>query len=324
MRALRRTVPVLIGLCSGCYFAKLAGKQLELVNEQRSLPRALADETDPARRRLLAMVPDLRAFGRNRMQLPVDGSYAGYYATEQKGIAFVLVGSEKTRLSAYKWWFPVVGEVAYKSFVDEADAREGEGELQRAGYDTWVGRVTAYSTLGFFRDPVTTIMMRKGMLAFVEVLLHEMAHARLYVPGHTDWNEQLASFAGRVGAEQYLRSRYAGNREVLAELEQRHQTRERLETAVSDTLRDIEALYAAGRPVPVVLRERQPVFARLERELVQLYPEDDRDELAINNAHLLQYRRYLAGAHEIEQLWVQARGSWADFWARCEQRAKHL
>jgi predicted aminopeptidase len=311
-------------LAPGCYYAELAGRQLELVNDQRPVPAALRSEMDVDRRRLLELVPDLRSFARHTMQLPVGRSYAGYYATEARGIAFVLVASERTRLCAYTWWFPVVGEVAYKSFVHETDARAEQSELERKGYDTFVGRVTAYSTLGFFRDPVTTVMMRKGLVPFVEVMLHEMSHARLYVPGHTDWNEQLASLSGRIGAEQYLKARFSGDAHVMQQLLQRKRRREQLDAAVLATLGALERLYASGRPEPYLLRARQQPFAQLERELARLYPEDDPEERVINNAHLLQYRRYLSGADELEQLWVAARGSWQRFWRLAEQRGREL
>jgi predicted aminopeptidase len=307
----------------GCYFTDLASRQLELVNEQRPLPRAWAEQADPERKRMLGMVPDIRAFASGAMQLPVGRSYAGYYETEAKGIAFVLVASERTRLRAYTWWFPVVGEVAYKSFVDEAQAQQAGRALQSAGYDTFVGRVTAYSTLGFFRDPVTSVMMRKGMVAFVDVLLHEMAHAHLYVPGHTDWNEQLASFVGRTGAAQYLRSRFMGVPDVMAELVQREHKRQRVEAAVLSTLREVEAFYASGRPRQQLLRERGRLFAGLEHTLRQLYPEEeDAQQLVVNNAHLLQYRRYLSGAEEFERMWAASGASWPRFWHLCEERAR--
>jgi predicted aminopeptidase len=315
---------LLFALGSGCELAKLGGQQLALVNDQEPLPRAMRDERDPERRRLLWLVPDVRAFGRNALQLPVGRSYAGYYATDRKGIAFVLCASERTRLRAYRWWFPIVGSVEYKSYLDEDDARAAARALEAEGYDTWVGRVTAYSTLGFFRDPVTSVMMQKGMLDFVEVLLHEMAHQRLYVPGHTDWNEQLASLVGRRGAEQYLRARFGADRALIAELERRGARRSEVETSLRATLDELEALYASGRGEAQVLRQREPIFRRLEARLGALLPEEEPDQLRINNAHLMQYRRYLAGADELERLWADARGSWVKFWQLVERRAQQL
>ena len=98
------------------------------------------------------------------MQLRVGRSYTGYYATEAEAIVFVLVASEPRPVSSRtRFWFPVVGEVAYKSFFDRAGARERRARARRATATTrGSARATAYSTLGFFRDPVTTVMMRKG------------------------------------------------------------------------------------------------------------------------------------------------------------------
>ncbi|MFI5307537.1 MAG: aminopeptidase [Polyangiales bacterium] len=308
----------------GCYLSDLASRQLALINDQRPLPLAIERETDPLRRAALGMVPALRAFALDTMQLPVGRSYAGYYETTRTGIAFVVVGSEKTRLRAYRWWFPIVGSVAYESFVDEAGARGEERELMAQGYDTWVGPVTAYSTLGLLRDPVTTVMMRRGLVSFVEVLLHEMTHMKLYVPGHTDWNEQLASFAGRTGAEQYLRSRHGSNAALMAELAQNQRRSRQIDSAVRAALAEAEALYHSGRATAVLLRERERVFGKLSAELRRLDPDKPASELVVNNARLLQFRRYLAGAEQFEQIWLAGHGSWSRFWELVQRRAEAL
>jgi predicted aminopeptidase len=309
---------------NGCYFARLGARQLELINDQRPLPRAVAEERDASRRTMLTMVPALRSFARNTLQLPVGRSYSGYFETEDRGILFVLVASERARFEPYTWWFPIVGNVSYKSFPRESDARAQADELARHGYDTWVGPVTAYSTLGIFRDPVTTVMMRKGVVAFVEVLLHEMAHAKMYVRGHTDWNEQLASFVGRKAAAQYLRTRYADDAVLMAELAAREERRARSDVAIRAALAELDALYASARPEAEILRAREPVFARLSRQLQALHPEAEAPELEINNAHLLQYRRYLVGSEQLDRLWQEARASWPRFWALCEAYADSL
>jgi predicted aminopeptidase len=314
----------LVAGSSGCYFVDLAAGQLDLVNRQQPLGQALARESDPARKHMLAMVPDVRSYAQNVMQMRVGRSYSSYYATEAEGIVFVLVASEQTRLEPYTFWFPVVGEVADKSLFDEDAAREAERDLASAGYDTWLGRATAYSTLGFFRDPITTVMMRKGTVAFVEVLIHEMAHGRMYVRGQTDWNEQLASFVGRLGAERYLRSRYGGDAVLMAELDRHLARRARLEAVTGAAVVELEALYARGWPRGEVLRARAPVFAALSRELAALAPQAQPWELTVNNARLLQYRRYAAGNEVLEQLWMQAQGSWGRFWELCERHGRTL
>lgn len=306
------------GLC-GCYFGQLAARQLALVNEQRPLPGAAASEPDGARRAMLDLVPDLRSFALNKVQLPVGRSYTGYYRTDAKGILFVVVGSDRLQLEAYTWWFPVVGSASYKAYTQESDARAEAERLERAGYDAYVGRVTAYSTLGFFRDPVTSIMMRHGTAAFVEILLHEMAHGRLYVPGHTDFNEQLASFVGRTAAEQYLRARCADNPTVLASFAIQKQQQETLDALISSSLAQLDALYASGKPAAAVLQQRALIFTALQSEFAKLYPDQDAADLVVNNARLLQYRRYVTGLDELERMWAQAGESWPLFWQLVER-----
>jgi predicted aminopeptidase len=309
---------------SGCYFTRLAGRQLALLNEQRPLSEAVAREQNRQRRALLRMVPEIRAFARNVVQLPVGRSYAGYYATEARGILFVVVGSERLRLRPYTWWFPIVGTAAYKSFTHEPDARAEAVRLEQAGFDAWVGPVTAYSSLGFFRDPVTSVMMRGGVASFVEVLLHEMAHMRLYVSGHTDFNEQLATFVGQTAAEQYLRSRHRGIPAMAADLDRQKERRKHLDRALTAAWGQLESLYASAQPESAISRERVRVFAALQRELTRLYPERPASELVVNNARLLQYHRYLTGADRFAPLWARARGSWAGFWKLVEIEAQTL
>jgi predicted aminopeptidase len=308
----------------GCYYGQLIAGQRELINRQRPLAVALAREQDPERRRLLALVPDIRAFGRDVMQLRPRDSYTSYFATEQTGICYVISASSRTRLEPYLFTFPIVGSVAYKSFFAEDDAREAAAEIEAEGYDVFVGRATAYSTLGYLRDPVTTVMMRKGLTAFVEVLLHEMAHGRLYVPGQTDFSEQLASFAGERGAEQYLRSRFGRDPLRMAELDAHLARRRAVERRVRETLADLQALYARELPAARVLALREPVFARLRAQLAALSPDAQPDDLVVNNARLLQYQRYLSGGPVLEQLWQQARGSWVKFWPLVERHGRSL
>ena len=322
--ALAALSALVVPALSGCYYLQLASGQLSLINEQRPLPAALRRERDPERARLLALVPDVRAFGRDVMQLRPGRSYTGYYATERSGIAYVISASARTRFEPYLFSFPIVGSVAYKSFFDERQARAAAADLAAAGYDAWVGPATAYSTLGYLRDPVTTVMMRKGLTTFVEVLLHEMTHGRLYVPGQTDFSEQLASFAGEHGAEQYLRSRFAHDPERMAELDEHLAHRRALETRVKGVLAELSALYGRGLPDAQVLAAREPVFARLRADLLQLAPDAQPDELVVNNARLLQYRRYLAGGPALQRLWHDAQASWVRFWPLVEQYAKTL
>ena len=322
--ALVSVVVGVLGGASGCGALELAGGQLAMLNEQVPLSRAVAREPDPRRRRLLALVPGVVAFGRDVMQLRPRGSYTGYFATERRGIVWVLSASERTRFEARLFSYPIVGDVAYRSYYDEADAREAGAELEAEGFDAYVGPATAYSTLGYLRDPVTTIMMRKGTVQFIEVLLHELAHGRLYVAGHSDFSEQLASFVGERGVEQFVAQRY-GEHGLVPELLAVHLARRRaVEAAVRATLAELSELYGSSASDAEKLRRREPIFAALSAKLRALSPDANPEDLEVDNARLLQFQRYFASGPQLAALWRRAGGSWVRFWPLVEAYGREL
>jgi predicted aminopeptidase len=313
-----------LGSLSGCGALELAGGQLAMLNEQVPLSRAVDRENDPRRRRLLALVPDVVAFGRDVMQLRPRHGYVGYFATERRGIVWVLSASERLRFEARLFSYPIVGDVAYRSYYDEADAREAGRELEAEGFDAYVGPATAYSTLGYLRDPVTTIMMRKGTVQFVEVLLHEMTHGRLYVAGHSDFSEQLASFVGERGVEQFVAQRYGERGLVPALLAAHLQRRRAVEADVRATLAELRVLYGSSASDADKLRRREPIFAALSAKLKALSPDANPEDLEVDNARLLQFQRYFASGPQLAELWRRAGGSWVRFWPLVEAYGRAL
>ncbi len=303
---------------------KLAAGQLELINGQRRIERAMRETHSTQERALLAEVPAIRAFAREVVGLRTGKSYTGYFATTRKGMTYVLTASERTRLSAYSWWFPIVGRVEYRSYFDEQDAHAAQAELQARGYDTWVSPSRAYSTLGFFRDPVTTPMLRDGLPGLVEVLIHELTHVRLYVPGHTEWNEALASFVGEQGAQRYFaRPRFAGTGWPQL-MQARAERKQALDALVAGACSELEQLYGSALPEARKLRQREQVFGSLERALQQLYPQDEPGTWRMNNARLVHFRQYSLGGVAVTKLWEQSGRSFRAFWPLVEAYAKTL
>src|SRR5262245_52748662 len=105
-----------------CGLTGLAAGQLQLINRQVPLERALEEEADPERHALLAEVPSILAFAEEVVGLRVGRSYRGYYATDQKGLTYVITACARTKFEPYSWWFPIAGNVEYRSYWDEADA----------------------------------------------------------------------------------------------------------------------------------------------------------------------------------------------------------
>lgn len=308
----------------GCFATDAAANQLRLINRQVPIAVARQRETDRERRWMLAEVPRVLRFAREVMALRPGASYRGYVATEQEGLTYVLSACRRTRFEAHAWWFPIAGEVPYKSYFSRGDAEAAARRLEASGYDTWVSPSRAYSTLGILRDPVVTTMMRDGPVAFVEVLLHELTHAKLYVPGQTEFNEQLASFVAQQGVARYFASPRFSNTSALQQVADGKRRRAKVESAVFATIEALEDLYTRDLAEPVVLERKARHLRALEETLTALLPTADPRRLHMNNAALMQYRRYGRSADYLEDLWEQAQGNFRSFWPLARAHATAL
>jgi predicted aminopeptidase len=319
--AIARTFLFCLLLCS-CSLLRLGGGQLQLIEEQVPLPRAIARESNPERKRLLEEVPSILAYAEDVVGLHAGASYRGYFATERRGLTYVLTACARTRFAPYTWWFPIVGKVEYRSYWEEAEAEANARELEARGYDTWLSPSRAYSSLGIFRDPITTTMLRDGLTGLTEVLIHELSHVRLYVPGHTDWNEALASFVGERGAERYFAAaRFAGSG-VVQRMAANAERRRVVDREVERAYAELERLYASRRSQADKWQARERVFAALGAELRVLHPDDPPELWRVNNARLLHFHRYSANSAELTRTWNASGGDFRRFWSAVERYAR--
>jgi predicted aminopeptidase len=307
---------------AGCGMVELAAGQLRLINDQVPLARAVALERDPERRALLSEVPTILAFAEDIVGLRAGRSYSGYYHTESRGLTYVITACEQTEFTPYSWWFPIAGEVEYRSYWDEADARAEMKALEDQGYDVWLSPSRAYSSLGILRDPISTTMLRDGFPALVEVLVHELSHAKLYIPGHTDWNEALASFVGERGAERYFEAPSFANTGLPEQVRAHAEGRRGFDRAVAVAYDQLEALYASPVARAQKLTERQQVFDGLTRRIAELYPREDPEQWRMNNARLVHFHRYNANSGLLDAMWQSSHQNFREFWRRAEGYAR--
>jgi len=298
----------------GCYLSQLAVGQLELVNRQRPIERVVREHSDPRVRVMLSQVPRVKSFARHRMGMSPSPSYRGYIEVDREGLTTVLLASRAERFEAYTRWYPIAGRVPYRAYFDPEMARREEARLRELGYDVFSGPSPAYSTLGWFRDPVTSPMLRSGLTGLIETILHELTHGHLYVPGQTDFNEQLASFVARVGLEQYLRAHGLWTQGIGLRMEARETRRGQFARLVKEAIAELQVLYARNLPRAEVLRRRTPLLAQLSERAAALYPETDPERWQFNNARLLQYMRYDPSTETLEQIWKASGQDWSSFW----------
>jgi len=332
MTALALTLACL--LSGGCYVLHLAGGQLSLVNDQIPLRRAIQQERDSTRRALLAEVPHITEFAVRHLGMDPSKSYVGYYPVDRDYLTLILSASERDSLTPVTRWYPFAGRVPYRSFFDRGRAEAAQHALEADGYDTYLHESPAYSTLGFFRDPITSPMLDDKLpcppptnpegldgcrvATLAETVLHELTHQQHYRPGDTDFNEQLASFVGRTGAIEYLVSRGLYDAELRARLTAGYAHQERFHTEVAKAVVELRQLYAQDIPLNDKLAQRAPIFEHLSARALVLFPERKPEEVRMNNARVLQYVRYDRSSVTFRKLFDRAEQQWARFWPLVE------
>jgi len=196
-------------LALGCadvgYYRQAVSGQWQLLSLRQPLATVRDDPATPAAlRERLSLAGKIREFAVEELGLPDNGSYRSYVDLARPYVVRNVFATPALSLEPEQWCFPVAGCVSYRGYFDEAAAERTAAVLREQGYDVFIGNVPAYSTLGWFSDPLlnTFIDWQPGRLA--ELIFHELAHQRLYVAGDTVFNESFATFVGRLGARRFL------------------------------------------------------------------------------------------------------------------------
>ncbi len=271
---------------------------MELFNRSRPIAEALADpRLKPHYRRALEEVPRIREFVRTR-GLKQTSSYQDFVDLERDAAVWVVSACEPLRFEAQRWSFPVIGGFSYIGWFDRTRALRMRDRLEKVGFDADVRGAAAYSTLGWFRDPVlsTLIGSEHDPYRLVETLIHESVHATLHLRSQSTLNESLAQFVAEKLTPEYLGPDAGAG--YLAALERSRNRRELL----SKAYRELDELYSSNEPDASKLGRKQERLARLRAELS--WPEGR----GLNNATLVQFATYESGGQGFEALWKSCAG----------------
>ncbi|HME70112.1 MAG TPA: aminopeptidase [Myxococcota bacterium] len=200
-------VAILVSLTPGCYLAHIGLGQARLMRARTPIANVLADPATPAPvRERLELVSNVRAFA-SKLGLEVGDQYTSYAPWPGDRIVTALVATRPGEIEPYEFWFPLVGHVPYKGYFDRERAQQDAREMEAEGFTTCLSAVPAYSTLGWFEDPVTGPMLRGEESELVETLVHELVHRTVYARNAADFNEGIATFVGQEGRVQFFQAR---------------------------------------------------------------------------------------------------------------------
>jgi len=320
VRVLRAAIVVVaLALVAGCwacspvYVMKAGLAEARILRARRPIPEVMTDSaTDADTRAKLAWIWEARTFAAKELGIDVGDAYTQFTQLESDTLAMVLSAAEKDRLVPKTWWFPIVGSVPYKGYFDEDDARATQDDLEREGYDTYLRPTAAFSTLGWFNDPVLSSMLRSDDVEVVETVLHELSHRHLFVPGRVGFNESYATFVGRVGAIRFFCGREGGGPDSVKcrRAEARWRDYQRFSVFVDGLVADLEAVYGSTELTrDQKIARRQEIFdASLRRFDEQVAPTFESvgfggfRTVPLNNATLLARIRYYHRLPDFERL----------------------
>lgn len=320
---------VLLAGCQLGYYGHLVGGHTRLMLDREPVEELLARDDLPAElRQRLQLAQQLRSFAARELALPVEGAYADYVALERDWITWNLFAAPPLSLQPHSWCYPVIGCANYRGYFDQARAGRDAEKLRDKGLEVYASGAIAYSTLGWFDDPLTTPMLAGSELWFAELLFHELAHRRFYLKGDTRFNESLATSVARAGVRRWLASEPQRLAEAGMQMAQHEAARQQVLELVAGTRTALEALYASTLPEADKLARRDALRAELRQRYRAALAENP--ALAgyqrwfdgpLNNAQLNTLADYEGWVPGFDAVLAACDGDWACFWHEVERIA---
>jgi len=311
------SVLVLIGLAAGCqaiaYYTQAIGGHLGVMAKARPLEEVIADPaTGPELRQRLETARRIREFAVRRLGLPDNGSYLAYADLERPYVVWNVFAAPEFSVEPKKECFPFAGCVSYRGFYSEDEARRHAHKLREGGYDVYLGGVPAYSTLGWFDDPLLSTFIRYSDAQLARLVFHELAHQLVYARGDTTFNESFAVVVEEEGVRRWLE--FENRSSELAAFRAAQARKREFAARVAGTRARLAAAYREGLPREAMLERKRAELERLRAG----YPALPADA---NNAYLASIAVYTELVPAFERLLADS-GSLEGFYARVRELAK--
>lgn len=308
--------------CSPSYVIKAGLAELEILSSRRPIIEVIQDTTTTKdTRSKLVLVSKAREFASETLQMNIGTSYTTFTKLDRDTLALILSASPKDQLEPKTWWFPLIGRFPYRGFFDKNEALVEKNALENEGFDTYLRPTSAFSTLGWFSDPILSTFLKQDEVGLVETVLHELSHNHLFIKGHIDFNESFATFVGRYGAVEFYCANPDFSPENILCLRAKARLRDHIafEEFFFDFIKNLQALYQNSdlnylekltlreelfnKHLGDFIREVQPTLEAMSYQNFVSIP--------INNATLLAQIRYHSRLDEFARL-MEEKGGLAD------------
>jgi len=329
----------MIGLLAGCstvgYYSQIVSGHMRIVMGKRPLAEIASDETiDDSIKRRLDLAQRARLFGIEQLNLPNNESYTSFYDTGQEYVTWNVVAAEEFSLNPHNWCFPIAGCVSYRGYYSKEDAESYAAGFKEQGFDVTVNGATAYSTLGWFEDPLLNTMLDRSDPSIASLLFHELAHQQLYVGDDSTFNESFASFVEKEGLKQWQKNEQQVNpqidqSEMAKELEVRKRRQKEFIALLTSTRDSLAELYESASEPDEMRQKKKQRFEQMRVEYAALkaswddYPGYDQwMSQEMNNARLVAVATYNDYVPAFEVLFKESGSSFDQFYVTALELSK--
>jgi len=310
-------------LLSGCYTIKQGTALLGYLSRAVPLESLLESETDGAgdaedseaekNRRFVERIQDIRRYATEELGLTLGKNYTRYVKIERDYLAAVVSACAVDSFTRHEWKYPVVGSLPYKGFFNVEDARKERAKLEKKGLDVWIRGVDAFSTLGWFKDPLYSYMRDYPPDRLADLIIHESLHATVFLKGQAQFNEELAEFTGSEGSRMYMESRYGADSDEYKKMLADEADNKRYVSFIQELIKELNELYESERSAVEKLSEKEKIINTAKERFAVEYESLFSGEgyrgflnMPVNNAYLELYRLYYTEDSYIASLFARS------------------
>lgn len=295
------------------------------MSQRVSIQETLQDpKTSEETRKKLLLAEEAKKFAEEVLLLKKSQNYAKFVQLDRPYVTYVVSAAPKWELEQHQWHYPLVGKMPYKGYFNIEDAKKEEQDLKKENLDTYLRGVSAYSTLGWFNDPLLSSMLRYSDYDLVNTIIHETVHATLYIKNAADFNERLATFMGNKGAELFFLQKEGPHSKTLADVKNLNEDHQLFSQFISQELLELKAWYQSAPPQSEVERMTrvkaiQTKFIEKLKPLLKSEAYLKFPEIELNNARLLVYKTYMNDLSDFEKLYMKSNNDFRIFMEACKK-----
>lgn len=294
------------------YGFRQAKGQLKIIFNTRPVSDVMADKTfsDSLKKRI-ELIQEIKRFAVDSLGLNPSENYTTFYDQHGKPILWVMTACEPFELKAKKWHFPIVGTFSYKGYFEKPLADKEIAELKKQGYDTQLNEVSAWSTLGYLKDPILSSMLYYSDARLAALIIHELTHGTLFVKNNLEFNENLADFIGDYGAIRFLAYKYGKDSEELKNYERSKKFNDAYSNHLIRGAKLLDSLYRNFNKSLTITQKTSYKFDLIEKIIastdtlmkgeMQTLRKNRRRTSQVNNAYFIGYLTYQSKQNQFEE-----------------------